>query len=1320
MIVLKKLGNYLWLGLMLLIILSGIIVAAGRLASPFLQEFKGDIEREASKLTDREIRIGNIQARWRGFGPKLVLKNLEINNPSKHSPPLVLKQVDLDLSLKSILYKGEFLPWNITLHGLKLELFLDKSGDFHVMGISSTGNQANTSHSLDPLLKLRRIELIDTFIQWTDLTKKTPDTRFESINLLLRNDDRRHQIDLSFTLPAKKDPITGAQTNKNQSVIIAADIRAQQQKLRKISGEFYLKTHQLDAGSWLKSLFPEPLTINSADLTTETWASVEQGQLVALEGTAKLKRVSVKNPQNDKSFDLTETSARFKWLKNEIHQQLRVEDLQFNTADNVWPESRLSYIRRQDKDAYFSIDHVNADIWQELQNFGIAEIFPQVPDIAVSGQLKDLQASWQPDFSKWAAKGDLQDISIKLPARPVGPHAAILAQLPSIENLSANFLVSDKSGRINLKTSNARLDFHQVFREPLDIMQMHGNLFWVKDDSNTLRLFTDYLELDTPDLTTWSRLDINIPANGKTYINMQTDFRDGNGSSTPKYLPYSIMNEELISWLDRAIVSGEVTSGSFVFKGPVDEFAFSKTHTGHFEVLFNVENLILDYLEDWPRLEEVAAQVRFHNNSLTIDLDSAKYLDSEITSARAHIDSLDPTSPLQIKGNAAGPASDSIRLLTESPLKEQFAKLKDSLVLKGRNKIDLDFQVPLESGRGEYRLNGRIHFLDNTLFLPDWGQQFEALRGRLKFDLEGLESDSLSASLLGSRADVLIGHEKDLTHIETKIKLNSKQISELFTHLPQNILAGETKWQVKLSIPPLTDHKKHATLAVKSNLAGMAIQAPEPLNKAMSKAAPLNVNVDLLANQTLPVAFTFDEKLHGKLKLVTDKKAAGLKSARIHFGKKAPGYFSQQHDEYRVSGKLAKLDLAPWLEWPALAGSQQQGVAAPVDIDLDIAQLNYRLLELNTLRLKAKKLNNTLNGEIKSKEMQGKFNIPQLKPLGRLNIDLNQLELSLHQGEEAKTDNNKVSLEPSEIPSIDLDIEKLIINKENFGKLVFQTTSKDNQVILDQIKLDGSMLKLEGDGSWQSTLTRHNNKDHQSNSDITNEHEANEHETNEHETRINFKLNSDDFGKVLKVLGFTPQIDKGKAEFDSSINWLDNPLNFDKPTLSGTLSMNIKEGRFLDLEPGVGRILGILNIGALQRRLTLDFSDLFKEGFSFDLISANFDLLFGDAYTSDLLINSPSATINLEGRTGLAKEDYDQKVTITPSLQSTITIAGAVAGGPAGAAIAYIAQKLVGKEVDKMARTRYTITGPWDNPTVTKQNTKKLDDTSQTDSLLNQ
>jgi uncharacterized protein YhdP len=161
-------------------------------------------------------------------------------------------------------------------------------------------------------------------------------------------------------------------------------------------------------------------------------------------------------------------------------------------------------------------------------------------------------------------------------------------------------------------------------------------------------------------------------------------------------------------------------------------------------------------------------------------------------------------------------------------------------------------------------------------------------------------------------------------------------------------------------------------------------------------------------------------------------------------------------------------------------------------------------------------------------------------------------------------------------------------------------------------------------------------------------------------------------------------------------------MQFLLDSINGNLSLDIRKGQLRDVSPGAGRVFGLLSLQTLPRRLTLDFSDVFKKGLTFDRIKGSFLLERGDAYTTNLYLDGPAARIDISGRTGLAVKDYDQLVTVTPHVTASLPLAGALVGGPVAGGVLYAIDKLFKPTIEKITQYQYTITGSWDDPQIVK------------------
>jgi uncharacterized protein YhdP len=202
--------------------------------------------------------------------------------------------------------------------------------------------------------------------------------------------------------------------------------------------------------------------------------------------------------------------------------------------------------------------------------------------------------------------------------------------------------------------------------------------------------------------------------------------------------------------------------------------------------------------------------------------------------------------------------------------------------------------------------------------------------------------------------------------------------------------------------------------------------------------------------------------------------------------------------------------------------------------------------------------------------------------------------------------------------------------------------------------------------------------------------------------RSNFHIgfSAGDLGGMLKALGFSGLIEGGQTQAELQATWPGAPSAFELQRVDGRLSATVGKGRVLEVNPGAGRLFGLLSLTEIPRRLALDFSDFFKSGLAFNEITGSFTLDGGNAFTEDLRIDSPAAEILVRGRTGLKLKDYDQTMEVLPRAGSMLPAIGAIAAGPAGAALGAVAQAVLQQPIKQMARTLYRVQGSWAEPDI--------------------
>ena len=202
------------------------------------------------------------------------------------------------------------------------------------------------------------------------------------------------------------------------------------------------------------------------------------------------------------------------------------------------------------------------------------------------------------------------------------------------------------------------------------------------------------------------------------------------------------------------------------------------------------------------------------------------------------------------------------------------------------------------------------------------------------------------------------------------------------------------------------------------------------------------------------------------------------------------------------------------------------------------------------------------------------------------------------------------------------------------------------------------------------------------------------------------QLVAEDAGAFLDRFGYPVAVRNAPTKITGNLAWAGAPNDFDYPSLTGKLTLRTGAGQFTKIDPGIGKLLGVLSLQALPRRITLDFRDVFSEGFAFDDINGDFRIQKGLMHTDNLKLEGPAAQVTLTGNIDLARETQQLDVRVKPALSSTFSAGAAVlflANPIVGAAVGagtLLAQKLLNNPLDQIFSYDYRVTGSWSDPQV--------------------
>jgi uncharacterized protein YhdP len=262
-----------------------------------------------------------------------------------------------------------------------------------------------------------------------------------------------------------------------------------------------------------------------------------------------------------------------------------------------------------------------------------------------------------------------------------------------------------------------------------------------------------------------------------------------------------------------------------------------------------------------------------------------------------------------------------------------------------------------------------------------------------------------------------------------------------------------------------------------------------------------------------------------------------------------------------------------------------------------------------------------------------------------------------------------------DFPALDIIAEKFTFKDHELGKLELRATPQSVNWKIDQLNITNGHAKLEMQGLWQ----RHGDpKDASGKS----------------RTSMTVKMETSNLNALFNQFGYGDYMKGGNAKLDGQLSWPGHVNQFQTNILSGNFKIGASDGRFAKMDPGAGKLLGLMSLQSLPRRITLDFRDIFSEGLAFNKIEGDVKIANGIMSTDNFEIKGPAAFIKTSGEVSLPTEMVNLKTKVSPLVGEGAALGAGVFLTPIAGVITYAASKLL----EGALSYELLITGPWDNP----------------------
>ncbi len=1256
---LARFFNALWLSFAFLLLLLALALTAARLWLPTLGEYRSEVEVLAGELLGRPVSIGRMDATWRGLGPVLKLRDVVISNPEQPRRRVAVEEIWLGLDIWKYVYERTLRLQGIDVIGADLTVIRDTDGQIYIDRLKGKGAAAP---ALTGLLEVQRLAIHDSVITLHDRLQGRQPARFSDVTFSLENSGDRHVLIGYAMLPG----------HLGYRVDVQGMFRGTVGAIGKWSGRLYLKGQAL-------ALTDENLAplISDVDLQgvadVRCWVDVEFADIRSIRGEIDISDLRVQRTAADTFMDyaVDRFSGVFGWRDSKSGWQFTAQRLSVEQGTEAREESLYSLAGVTiDGERYIAGEFAHLYL-QDVQSF--LRVIPGLED-----------KHWQ-QVANFTAEGTVRNLSVSF--KSVGDVIRVLgfdasfddlgfrstADGPSIHGLQGSITGNSDAGALWLQGRDVGFRDEKIFRDTLQFDTLAGEVAW-HYDNDRLIIRGPALDIRNTDLALTASLGLELPPAGASpVIDFKINVQRGDLAAVRHYLPARMMSPKAVAWLDRSLVSGDINEGSFVLQGPLDRVPFDNGG-GQLTASLPVSNAILDFNEAWTRIEQLDAEIAFKGRAMDIHGKQGKIRSASLAEVHARIKDL-AAPDLEIDGSVYGPLSVMLAELASSPLGSSYGGFVDRISSSGDAALALDIDLPLRGNR-PVDVRGEILLKGNNLKLKETDIELDKIKGKLAFNTRGISGDSLEASLFDKpvAVDVWTDSAAAVTNINLRGPLALVDLAREQNVQLASFLSGRTDWEALLSIGRLQRRSDipRVSLKISSALEGVGIELPEPFGKKPAETRPFAISVENMNDPVRVVRIRYADIANGVFGLKPDAQDMEWHKGNLAIGGERS--VLPEGNVLSITGRLQRFALS---RWQPVFTRWQSGGGPPLKTDVLIENLQLAGHRLHDVEVRAVKTglvqDITLGGPAVDGEIQLVYEGAGIE---RIVMNLDRLVLEKDAG---LTATGGLSLTPAVFPNLHVSVREFNYSGIDLGEIDLLATRNAEKVHVDRLVLASDIMDLRATGDWEQV-------------------------EGQSISRFGITYSDGKLDALLKAFNYAENVSGGSLSGSLQASWRGNPWDFLPERANGKLYLLIKDGQLLDVEPGAGRVLGLLSLHTLSRRLLLDFSDLFKKGFAFDRIEGNFLLTGGDAQTSDLTIEGPAARVEIAGRVGLAAKDYDEQVTVIPRVGSSLPLAGAIAGGPVVGAALLLADKLLGKEIEEMTRfahTRYSLTGPWSDPVYT-------------------
>ena len=1245
---------------MALSVLSVLVLVVRHGVLPNVDRYRGDIERSLERATGLDVTLGPITADWVGLRPRLRVDGLHVADREGREA-LAFRSAELSVSWWTLL-AGDLRLHHADLAGASLSVRSDPSGAWFIAGVPLRAPGPDDDGTFARwLLAQHGITVRDASVTWLDEAQGVAPVSLSNAQLVVRKSGKRHRAALRAQPPA----------DWGAPIDVRADVAIDHRDGRwQVAGTVFAQTARAEWAA-LRAHLPLPEAVQAGRGAMRLWADLIPGGVGAVAVDVSAQEVGLRLSPGAAPLSLAEAQGRVSWRALPDGWSVGVEKLALRTASGL--ATRVGLVSwSSSTPASGHRGELRAD---DVDLAALSALLPSVPmaptmrealsTLAPRGVLRATRLAWEGntphEAQAWHVDSRFEALAL-----------AAAFGYPGFEGLTGTVSGNETKGRITVTSSNVTFDATRLFAAPLRASRLEAKAGWQRG-AEGLEVAIDEARVSAPEFEAsvagrWRALP-DSPERSPGWVDLSGRVERARATAAARFLPNSIAPAR--RWLESAILGGELSEGRFTLQGDLWHFPFQDASRGRFTAEATIANGRLRYDPAWPVVERIGGQLRFENASFAIEATEAQIYSSRARSAKAVIADLGARPPLlQLDVVADTAGGDGARFLRETPLVAGPGAFTKAIGVTGPARLQLRLDYPLWGKdlarvRGEYVFAGAQAAIGRSLVM-------QGIRGSLAFTERSVRATALNGTLFGQPAQLRLGMQGEGAVLaELDGRLGANVLGVFVPEAVSRRTVGTAAWRARIMASG-----SGTELRVTSSLEGLAVGLPEPFGKTASEARALSVTIRRLGEPEEETEAALGGDVHARVHRVAGRDGNERWQAAVRFG--APVGDAPRRDGLWLYGRLERLDLDAWRSAFAVAPAAAPGEPAPLELEglsLDVSRLLYTGRELPQLSVRLRRDGTRWSGTLDGPPLSGEVSF-DFTGRGQVRARLKHFALqAANAGASGPEPAPPLNDQPP--PALDIVADRFEFRGRWLGRLALVARHDGPNWIIDRLDISNDHARFNASG-------------------ITTRDRAGAR------TRLDLKVDAKDVSKLLGQFGYGAYLSRGDARLEGALDWPGEAYDFATDKLSGQLRVEAERGQFARIEAGAGKLLGLLSLQSLPRRITLDFRDVFSDGFAFDRVAGDVRVEQGVLRAQGFEIAGPSAFVTMTGEVSLPRETQSLAIRVVPEVGESVALAATVLGTPIMGLTTLLLQKLLQNPLGKAVAYDYRVTGSWDNPLVVR------------------